>query len=197
MKALLVLIVLLQGGCAMTTHEVVETAIAHHVYVDTVNKAGSGIILQGGLVLTVAHIIEIGSPIRVDGKEAEIIQVVPEIDTMILSVDTHDLPQLKFNEAYKLLEPVVVIGNPLDIYGVVSIGRIVKIDIKKNLIYTDNIVMPGFSGGGAYTMDGELLGMIAAAKGGDFGTHLCMIIPIGVINDGLLGKPIKIEELQK
>lgn len=185
MRRFLVAVLLLSWGCHMTTNHVVEQAIAHHVYVDTESKAGSGIILQTGLVLTVAHLVEIGSVIRVDGKEAEILQIVPQIDTMILSVDTHELPDLKLNEHYKLLDTVIIIGNPLNVYGVVSMGQIVKIDVKENLIYTDNVVMPGFSGGGAYTADGELLGMVVAAKGGKFGTHLCIVMPIGTIVGGL------------
>lgn len=162
----------------MTTNLAVEQALSRNVCVETENSAGSGIIVQTGLILTAFHLLEVDSDIKVDGEFAEIVLVDPKNDIMVLKVKTHLMEPVTLANGVQLLEPVIAIGNPLDLIHVVSVGRVVKVDVENDFIYTDNLVIAGFSGGGVYNMRGSLVGVIVAMKGRNTGSAMMMIVPI-------------------
>jgi len=155
----LVLLTLLRG-VQMTPLELMSH---RNVKVTTENSECSGIILSTGVVLTAFHALETDSTVKVNGKEAEIVVTRPDIDLIILHVETEEVPDITFGTGVGIATQVVAIGNPADTVGLVSLGRVVY--IKDGRIYTDTLAMHGFSGGGLYTPDGVLIGMIQGICG--------------------------------
>lgn len=140
-----------------------ETMVHRNVVVETDEGRCSGIVLSTGIVLTVFHALETGSTVKVDGKEAEIVAVHPEADIILLSVETEELPQVTFGVSVGVTTSAFQIGNPLKMTGVLSIGRVVMYDDK--YLYLDCLAIKGFSGGGVYTSNGELIGIVQTMTG--------------------------------
>jgi S1-C subfamily serine protease len=159
MTPIFFLLTLLAG----VTMNPLEMMVHRNVQVTTENGECAGIILTTGVVLTAFHALETDSTIKVNGKEAEIALTRPDIDLIVLHVETEEVPDITFGTGVGVATPVVAIGNPVDTVGLISFGHVVF--IKKNHIYTDTLAMHGFSGGGLYTTDGVLIGMMQGITG--------------------------------
>ena len=141
----------------------IEQMVSRNVVVETDENKGSGIILSTGLVLSVFHVLENNSTVTVDGKEAEVVFVRPEMDIVVLKTETREIPDIVFSTDFGVLTQVFQIGNPLKLTGVMSTGRVVFYD--KKYLYLDTLAVKGFSGGGVYNAQGELLGIVQTMMG--------------------------------
>lgn len=155
----LVLLTLLRG----VTMTPLELMSHRNVQVTTEEGMCSGIILSTGVVLTAFHALQTDSKVFVNGKEATLVQVRPDIDLIILHAETEDLPDITFATNVGIATPVVAVGNPSGMIGVVAVGHVVYRE--KGHLFTDTLAMHGFSGGGLYTTTGELVGMMQGIVG--------------------------------
>ena len=141
--------------------------------------AGSGVLLDGGYVLTNQHVVggAVGrnGSIRVtlaDGRRfpATAVGADYSTDIALLKVDTKEkLPQIPLGTDDALVpgQTVIAIGNPVGLSasvssGVVSaLGRPLSMEgrVYENLIQTDTAINPGNSGGALVDLGGNLVGI--------------------------------------
>lgn len=148
--------------------------------------SGTGVVLSSnGLVLTNHHVISSSFDIRVrlhDGAErtATLVGSSPDDDLAVIRIDGVDdlVPaELGSSEALQVGEPVIAIGNALNLggeptvtQGIVSAldrniegpsasGEIVRLD---DLIQTDAAINPGNSGGPLVDAAGQVVGINTA-----------------------------------
>jgi len=146
--------------------------------------AGTGVIIEDGLILTNAHVIEgAGNEISVrfndeTTAEATLIGASTGDDIALIKVDRTDLTPAKLGSSSNLLvgDPVVAIGNALNLgvdpsvtSGIVSAKNrqisdgSISLD---NLIQTDAAINPGNSGGPLVNAAGEVVGINTAIIAG-------------------------------
>jgi S1-C subfamily serine protease len=142
-----------------------ELMTRRNVLVETETSQCSGVILSTGVVLTAFHALETDSVIKVNGKEAKIRIVRPDIDLIVLIVETEEVPDITFGMGVGIGTPVVAVGNPVNLTDVVSFGFVVQ--TKDAHLFTDTLAMHGFSGGGLYSTEGVLLGMMQGIIGNE------------------------------
>ena len=146
--------------------------------------AGSGIVLDDGLVLTNAHVVNGAARITVrsfTGEEfdAELVGSFPDEDVALVRVDDPDglVPAtLGDSSALQVGDEVVAIGNALDLTGqpTVTLGIVSALDREidgdgvalDDLIQTDAAINPGNSGGPLVAADGSVVGMNTAIISG-------------------------------
>jgi serine protease Do len=141
--------------------------------------AGSGVLLDGGFVLTNEHVIgqaaKSGGNIKItlaDGRSfsTKVIGKDAATDIALLKVEgSEKLPIAPLGEDDKLLpgQTVIAIGNPVGLSfsvssGVVSaLGRPVQMPdrLYENLIQTDTAINPGNSGGALIDLGGRVVGI--------------------------------------
>ena len=141
--------------------------------------AGSGILLDGGYVLTNQHVIgdtlETGGKITLTLTDGRVFAALPvgvdrATDVALLKVQNPDrLPsaQLGENDALQPGQTVLAIGNPVGLShsvsaGVVSaLGRPLVMEERtyQNLIQTDTAINPGNSGGALVDLGGKVVGI--------------------------------------
>ena len=148
---------------------------------------GSGILLnRDGYILTAAHIArgpEFGVRVRLwDGRTlpGEVVKVSAKQELAI--VKTSPLPDaepLAFADSRTVRkgDPVLALGSPRRVWGVVSVGRVRVPNIGERLDYGDwgfdnaieaaMEVESGHSGGPVVNAKGELIGMVAGYELGD------------------------------
>lgn len=159
---------------------------------------GSGFFIsEDGYLVTNHHVIEDGTKFTVvtsDGKEmdAKLIGADKRTDLALLKVDTdHDLTYVKFADtAPHVGEWVVAIGNPFGLGGSVTAGivsargRDIGAGPYDDFIQIDAPVNRGNSGGPAFNMKGEVIGVNAAIyspSGGNVG--IAFAIPASTATD--------------
>lgn len=140
-----------------------ETMVQRNVVVETDAGRCSGVVIATDTVLTVFHAFDTDSTVRVNGLEAKIVLVRPDIDMAILRVKTDSFPELTFGVDLPIGKQVIQVGNPINAKGVVSFGRVVFVDGK--YLYLDTLAIKGFSGGGIYSLNGELVGVAQGMLG--------------------------------
>ena len=146
--------------------------------------AGTGVIIDDGLILTNAHVIEgAGNEISVVFDDettapAELVGASTEDDIALIKVDRADLTPATLGSSANLLvgDPVVAIGNALNLgvdpsvtSGIVSAKdrSISDGSIRLNhLIQTDAAINPGNSGGPLVNASGEVVGINTAIIAG-------------------------------
>jgi S1-C subfamily serine protease len=142
--------------------------------------SGSGWVLGDGLVVTAAHVVNLGTELRVDGRPAEVVGVAPCEDLAVLRVATqapalelapqHDWEQGQTVLALGFPEDAVPSEPPSSTRGVVSAARTELRDPAPDVpryrgaIRTDTALDPGFSGGPLVDLDGRVIGVNAAAR---------------------------------
>jgi serine protease Do len=143
---------------------------------------GSGVIVSAdGYILTNNHVAgEVDEiTVRLTTKKeylAKLVGTDPLTDLAVIKIEDEDLPFLPIgnSDALRLGEPVLAIGNPLDLNstvtsGIVSaLGRNIRIIQSsygiENFIQTDAVINPGNSGGPLINMRGEVIGINTAIK---------------------------------
>ncbi len=143
--------------------------------------AGSGIVLSAdGLIITNAHVISQSDGITVrlfDGAEhdATLVGSEPASDIAIIRIDgVDDLSPAQLGESEALLvgEPVIAIGNALNLGGEPSVTTGIVSAVNRSidspegrladLIQTDAAINPGNSGGPLVDSSGAVVGMNTA-----------------------------------
>ncbi|MGJ3260447.1 MAG: S1C family serine protease [Rhodospirillales bacterium] len=155
---------------------------------------GTGIaVMPGGYVATNVHVIGDAEEIDVmteDGRilKAGIVGRDRTTDIALLKVDA-DLPVLETAEAPALAAPVCAVGNQFGLGLSVTCGVVSAVNRAgmgfnpvEDFIQTDAAVNPGGSGGALVTMDGRLVGMVAAiftkTSDADIGVNFATSVPL-------------------
>lgn len=132
-------------------------------------SCGTGCIIdKSGVILTSAHVIDIGKTVVVtmnngQNYNAKVLKHLGENkDIALLKIDVpSDLKTVKLgnSEKIKVGEKVLAIGNPFGFSGTLTQGIISRIDYAKNRIQTDAAINPGSSGGPLLNTKGEIIGI--------------------------------------
>ena len=142
--------------------------------------SGSGWVLGDGLVVTAAHVVNLGTRVEVGGRPAEIAGVAPCEDLALLRAPT-DAPALELAQRgeWEQGQSVLAFGFPGEApssepasstRGVVSAARTEFRDPAPDVpryraaIRTDTALDPGFSGGPLVDLDSRVIGVNAAAR---------------------------------
>jgi serine protease Do len=145
--------------------------------------AGSGFVISNdGQIATNAHVVADASSINVsfaDGTSATgtVLGVDRTDDLAVIKVDKAGLQPLALGNSsdLKMGEPVVAIGNALDLTGgptategiVSALNRSIDTDDGEHLshlLQTDAAINPGNSGGPLLTLDGKVVGINSAGS---------------------------------
>jgi serine protease Do len=161
------------------------SVVSISVTVNAQPAAGTGFIISDdGQIATNAHVVADASDIIVnfaDGTSApaKVLGVDRTDDLAVIKVDKSGLTALLLGDssAVRMGEPVVAIGNALDLTGgpaategiVSALDR--TIDTQEgehlsHLIQTDAAINPGNSGGPLLTLDGKVIGINSAGSKG-------------------------------
>lgn len=141
------------------------------------SSRGSGFnIDKNGLIITNRHVVEDGEAITVSFEDegvyraSEVIKPSDNLDVAFLKLDEgENLPVTSLKEAPELSveDEVIVIGNPLGFSWVANKG--VLVDLVEIGSYGPHLevaapVYPGSSGSPVFNSDGEVIGLIYAAR---------------------------------
>lgn len=148
---------------------------------------GSGVVLNGGRVLTNAHVVQ-GNRVQVESwngqlQWAEVLKLDRRRDLALLRADDLDAPAGSFAGArVEPGQPVIAVGNPLGFVGAVSKGFIYSAGRVRGLgetawIQSDLRLAPGNSGGPLADVHGAVLGVNTMIIGGG----LALAIPVSTI----------------
>ncbi len=156
---------------------------------------GSGVIIDdNGYIITNNHVVAEASSITVTLNDrrtlpARIIGTDPATDLAIIKVEAEGLTYIPFgnSDLVQIGEPVLVIGNPLNLTSTVTAGIISAKARDVNIIssgyqgteapiesflQTDAAVNSGNSGGAMVNAAGELIGVVAAIASGATGNYI-------------------------
>ena len=132
-------------------------------------SCGTGCIIdKSGVILTSAHVVDIGKTIVVtmnngQNYEAKVLKHLGDNkDIALLKIDAPtDLKTVKLgnSEKVKVGEKVLAIGNQFGFSGTLTQGIVSRIDYAKNRIQTDAAINPGSSGGPLLNTKGEIIGI--------------------------------------
>jgi serine protease Do len=162
-----------------------------------VNGMGSGVIVdERGYIVTNAHVVDKVTSLRVrlsDGSphEATTIAIDRPTDLALIKIDAgKPLPVVTMGTSTDLMigETVIAIGNAYGYNDTVTNGlisalsRTVRLNEEMtyhDLIQTNADINPGNSGGALFNIDGELVGVPTAIRGGAQG--ISFAIPVNTV----------------
>ncbi|ODT71309.1 MAG: hypothetical protein ABS75_08510 [Pelagibacterium sp. SCN 63-23] len=180
--------------------------------------AGSGFIIsEDGYVVTNNHVVEDATKVTVvfeDGSEqvAEIVGTDERTDLAVLKIEGDNLPFVTFeDEASRVGDWVVAVGNPFGLGGTVTVGvisgagRNIGGSNYGDFLQIDAAVNTGNSGGPAFNTNGEVVGVntaIYSPNGGNVGIAFAIpahtvkqivgqLIQDGSVTRGYLGVSIQ------
>ena len=153
---------------------------------ETGRGAGTGVVLDGGYVLTNAHVVEDATSVTVTGtdgraRSADVVAADAQADIAVVKVsDSSGLvpATLGTNDAPKVGDDVVAIGNALALEGGMTVTRGIVSALNRSidtgngtlsgLIQTDAAISSGNSGGALVAANGDVIGIntAVAASGG-------------------------------
>lgn len=164
-------------------------------------SCGTGCIIdKRGIILTSAHVIDVGKSVVVtmfNGQDykAKVLRYFGENrDIALLKIDVPtDLKTVKLGDSEKIKvgQKVLAIGNPFGFNGTLTQGIISRIDYTKNRIQTDAAINPGSSGGPLLNKDGEIIGINQAIYNPDNNISnigIGFAIPINLVKEYLKEK---------
>lgn len=137
------------------------TLARRNVLIESDYGSGSGVIFRKDSILTAAHLI--GPNMKVNKRPARVVKLDKAHDLMLLYAPTDTITQVTFALDVRPLEPIVVVGNPLNRGHFFTLGYAGWMD--KEILNTSNLAMAGFSGAGAYNYSLELVGIFQAGLG--------------------------------
>ena len=132
-------------------------------------SCGTGCIIdKSGVILTSAHVVDIGKTVVVtmsngqnyDAKDLK--HLGDNKDIALLKIDAKkDLKTVKLGNSSKVKvgQKVLAIGNPFGFSGTLTQGIVSRIDYTKNRIQTDAAINPGSSGGPLLNTNGDVIGI--------------------------------------
>jgi hypothetical protein len=139
-------------------------------------RNGSGFVIDGGYIVTAAHVVESGGRLRVDfpdgtSGDAFLYRVSPSMDLAIIQpIEPPSVPGLEWVEAWPpdTGTPVWAVGYALGVSGRPSVVRGVisnlVTDAYGDYVQTDAALNPGNSGGPLVTECGEVLGVVVKKR---------------------------------
>ena len=132
-------------------------------------SCGTGCIIdKSGVILTSAHVVDIGKTVVVtmsngQNYDAKVLKHLGDNkDIALLKINVPvDLKTVKLGDSEKIKvgQKVLAIGNPFGFNGTLTQGIISRIDYAKNRIQTDAAINPGSSGGPLVNTTGEVIGI--------------------------------------
>lgn len=156
--------------------------------------AGSGVVIrEDGYIITNNHVVSGASSIKVtmsDDTEysATVVGGDSRSDIAVLKIEATGLTPAVIGNSDNLAvgQTVLAVGNPLGVLGgtvtngiVSALNREMNVDgILMTLIQTNAAVSPGNSGGGLFSENGELVGIVNAKSRGENAEGLGFAIPI-------------------
>ena len=162
-----------------------------------VMAAGSGFIISAdGYIVTNNHVVQDASKVTVvfdDGDEriAEVIGTDERTDLALIKINGENLPFVELaTEPVRVGDWVVAVGNPFGLGGTVTAGivsgqgRDLGGTGYGDFIQIDAAVNTGNSGGPAFNLNGEVVGVntaIFSPNGGNVG--IAFAIPAGTVED--------------
>ena len=158
--------------------------------------AGSGFIISGdGYVVTNRHVVQDATKVTVtfedgDQRDAEIVGTDERTDLAVLKISGEsDLPYVTLSEEeVRVGDWVVAVGNPFGLGGTVTAGivsargRDIAGSAYGDFLQIDAAVNTGNSGGPAFNLQGEVVGVntaIFSPNGGNVG--IAFAIPVNVV----------------
>jgi len=166
-------------------HTALPSVVSISVVLNGSPAAGTGFVISSdGQIATNAHVVADASSIKVefsDGTTApgKVLGVDRTDDLAVVKVDKAGLTALPLgtSAALKMGEPVVAIGNALDLTGgptategiVSALNRTIDTSDGEHLthlVQTDAAINPGNSGGPLLTLDGKVVGINSAGSTG-------------------------------
>ena len=161
-------------------------------------SCGTGCIIdKKGIILTSAHVIDVGQNVVVtmfNGQDynAKVLRKFgANKDIALLKIDVPtELATVKLgnSEKIKVGQKVFAIGNPFGFNGTLTQGIISRIDYNKNRIQTDAAINPGSSGGPLLNKEGEIIGINQAIYNPDNNISnigIGFAIPINLVKEYL------------
>lgn len=150
--------------------------LAHSIaVVRTDTGLGSGVLVsKTGLIITNRHVIEGREKIGVEiggkvyiGEQVQVVFQHPTLDLAYLKINlpipAEFVPKTKKYGEYQRGDEIYSIGNPLGNYRFISKGIISKFHYYGAVdIGFDSTALFGSSGGGLFTTDGELIGVVSS-----------------------------------
>ncbi len=150
--------------------------------------SGSGVDLGNGLIVTARHVVENTSITLVNFKKSEPWSIVSD-DYDIALVKVPELegsePIEEYTQPLHIGQAVAVVGNPSLVKNQTLFGPITKIDEAKGVFEIRGGTVFGNSGGGVYSVDKKLIGVVSQL---DYkrGINLCVMskrfIPVAKAN---------------
>lgn len=132
-------------------------------------SCGTGCIIdKSGVILTSAHVVDIGKTVVVtmsngQNYNAKVLKHLGDNkDIALLKIDVKkDLKTVKLGNSSKVKvgQKVLAIGNPFGFSGTLTQGIVSRIDYAKNRIQTDAAINPGSSGGPLLNTNGDVIGI--------------------------------------
>lgn len=132
-------------------------------------SCGTGCIIdKSGIILTSAHVVDIGKTVVVtmsngQNYDAKVLKHLGDNkDIALLKIDAKkDLKTVKLGNSSKVKvgQKVLAIGNPFGFSGTLTQGIVSRIDYAKNRIQTDAAINPGSSGGPLLNTNGDVIGI--------------------------------------
>jgi serine protease Do len=180
--------------------------------------AGSGFVISAdGYIVTNNHVVDKATKVTVtfdngDQKQATIVGTDERTDLAVIKVDGTDLPFVKFaQDDIRVGDWVVAVGNPFGLGGTVTAGivsargRDVAGSAYGDFLQIDAAVNMGNSGGPAFNLKGEVVGVnteIFSPNGGSVGIAFAIpaktvqqistsLIQTGSVTRGFLGISIQ------
>ncbi len=137
---------------------------------------GSGVIVDGGYIVTNNHVIAKADEIKVvlsDKREfkGKLVGTDPKSDLAVIKIPASNLPTIPWGDSTRLEvgEYVLAVGNPFGLNQTVTMGIVsavgranVGIADYEDFIQTDAAINPGNSGGALVNVRGELIGINTA-----------------------------------
>lgn len=161
-------------------------------------SCGTGCIIdKNGIILTSAHVIDVGENIVVtmyngqDYNAKVLCHLGENKDIALLKINVPiELKTVKLGDSAKIKvgQKVLAIGNPFGFNGTLTQGIISRIDYAKNRIQTDAAINPGSSGGPLLNKNGEIIGINQAIYNPDNNISnigIGFAIPINLVKEYL------------
>jgi serine protease Do len=153
------------------------------------SRQGSGVVIDSGVVITNCHVTQGASNVKVKaGAEmlpATVTLADEALDLCSLKVPRLDAPAVSLGTVEKLKtgQRVYAIGAPMGLELTLSEGIVSALREVENgkVIQTTAPVSPGSSGGGLFTADGQLVGIVTFQH--RFGQNLNFALPADWIPD--------------
>jgi serine protease Do len=179
---------------ALTPAEIAAHGLPSVVTMRTSHSLGTGFVVRAdGWIATNLHVISDGPHLKVtlrDGRDFEVVEVLAAStvhDLALVRIEAQGLPVLALgdSDAMRPGDPVVAIGNPLELEGTVSNGlvsarRKVKGDF--DVLQVSAPIAPGSSGGPLFNDRGEVVGISTAVVRGEeslaFGVPVRYLAPM-------------------